>query len=120
MARDAPREPVKVVHARKLIAQHLSNPDLNVRFLARWMACSPDYLSHCFRTATGITLTRYINSRRILQAQTLMQRPSMNIREIAHASGYRDAGYFARIFRQITSRTPKQHRQRLAAFSRRD
>jgi len=102
----------KVLQCRRLVRQHLSDPRLNVQLLAKWIACSPDYLSHCFHTETGITLTRFINSQRIQQAQTLLDSSSMNISEIAHACGYTDAGYFTRLFRRIATTTPVGYRKR--------
>ena len=105
----------KILQCHRLVHQHLSNPELNVRLLAQWIACSPDYLSHCFHTETGITLTRFINSRRIQQAQTLLDSSTLNISEIAHACGYTDAGYFTRLFKRIADTTPLEYRKRRRA-----
>lgn len=104
-------ESFKVAQCRWLVMRHLASPELNVRWLAELLSCSADYLSNRFHRETGITLTRFINTQRIQQAQSLLNESTLNISEISHACGYNDPGYFIRLFRSMIHMTPKRYRE---------
>ena len=106
-------EPFKVAQARQLALRHLADPGLSVCQLGGWVRCTPDYLSHLFHRATGTPLTRFINEQRLDQARHLLEESTLNIKEIASAVGYEDPGYFTRLFRKSTGRTPREHRRQL-------
>jgi len=106
-------ESFKVARARQLASTRLADQDLSVARIAEWLQCNPDYLSHLFHKETGIPLTRYINEQRMTQARTLLESTPMSIKEIALASGYSDAGYFARVFFQTVGTTPTRYRTML-------
>jgi AraC-like DNA-binding protein len=116
----AGHESFKVAQCRGLVMRHLSSPELNVRWLASLLSCSADYLSHLFHRETGVTLTRFINTQRIQQAQALLNESTLNISEISHACGYNDPGYFIRLFRSMVHMTPKRYRESLRWQAPRD
>ena len=107
------QESFKVARARQLATTRLTDQDLSVTRIAEWLQCNPDYLSHLFHKETGIPLNRYINERRMDQAKHLMESTPLSIKQIAHAVGYSDAGYFARVFFQTTGTTPTRYRTQL-------
>lgn len=100
----------KVLRCRELVMTNLTNPDLTVSQLARWIHCAPDYLSHLFATEIGVTLKSYINEQRIRHARDLLVDSPLNVSEVARATGYADPGYFSRVFRRLTGRSPRQYR----------
>ncbi|HZK33970.1 MAG TPA: helix-turn-helix domain-containing protein, partial [Bacillota bacterium] len=54
-----------------------------------------------------------LNDYRIHQAIALMQQqPSMQITEIATTVGFNDPNYFARIFKDLTNKTPTMYREK--------
>lgn len=101
-----------VARAKKLIEINLSNPNLSVRTLSDWLRCSADYLSHLFHKETGETLVRHITRRRIALASGLLGRSGLTVSEVAWACGYDDAGYFSRIFKRVTGKTPGEFTHR--------
>ena len=105
------REHPQISRCRQLVMGNLSDPNLSVRLLARWVKLAPDYLSHLFCGKTGIPLKSYINERRIALARDLLGDRSLNISEIAWASGYSDPGYFARVFKRATGLSPRGFRR---------
>ncbi len=103
--------PLKVVQCRRMVTEHLANPDLNVKWLAKRIVCAPDYLSHIFHEETGDKLTHYINDKRIEFACSLLENSTMNIGQVAYACGYRDPGYMTRQFQRRNGCTPRAYRK---------
>ena len=71
---------------------------------------SPSYLSTLFRKETGITLTEYVNRKRIEHSILLLNTTNMQIQTIAQHCGISDINYFTRIFKKIIGKTPKEYR----------
>ncbi len=105
-------ESYKVTQCRRLVSEHLSNPNLNVIWLAKQISCSPDYLSHIFNKETGRPLTEHINDKRIDFAKELLINSPLNISEIAQACGYHDPGYMTRQFRKRNHESPRNYRNK--------
>jgi AraC-like DNA-binding protein len=91
------------------IANHY-NEDISTSCIAGELNYNPDYLERVFRQRRGYTITRAIHRRRVKDARTLLIQHYMNIEEIAHSCGYRDAGYFRRVFKTMTGMTPHRFR----------
>ncbi|XHR30194.1 MAG: AraC family transcriptional regulator [Chthoniobacteraceae bacterium] len=104
-------EPYKIIHARQLVSEQLSNPALSVAELARQVQCSADYLSQIFRKATGLPLSAYINENRLQRARELLEVSMLNIAEVSQAAGFADPAYFSRIFRRWQGVTPREYRE---------
>ncbi len=103
----------KVFHAKWIVREQFSNTNLSVKTIAERLQCSPDYLSHLFHSATGEKLTRYIQRIRIEGARLALESTPLHISEIAFASGFDDAGYFARVFKKHCGESPLEYRARL-------
>jgi len=104
------KEHDKVTRCKKLIISNLSDNRLNVKKLAEWIGCAPDYLSYLFHKETNIRLIDYINCERVYSAQYLLATTESKIAAVGWACGYRDPAYFARIFKKISKKTPKEYR----------
>jgi len=103
----------KVFQTKWLVREQLSNPNLNVKFIAEQLQCSPDYLSHLFHTQTDEKLVHYIQRMRMEGAMLALESTNLYISEIAWSSGFQDPAYFARVFRKFTSESPQTYRDRL-------
>ncbi|KAF0092952.1 MAG: Transcriptional regulator AraC family [Puniceicoccaceae bacterium 5H] len=101
----------RIFQVKWLVREQLYNPKLNVKFLARKLSCSADYLSHLFHKETGETLIHYINRQRIAGAIDALSDTNLSISEVAWSCGFADAGYFSRIFKRLTGTTPKDYRK---------
>jgi AraC-like DNA-binding protein/ligand-binding sensor protein len=51
---------------------------------------------------------------RVEQAKVLLRNPYLSIQEVADRTGFADASYFARVFREETKATPSLYRKRMA------
>lgn len=72
--------------------------------------------THChmvFKKEKGITIIDYLNNFRIKKAKELLIEGVYSLEEIAEQTGYTSYNYFARVFKKITSYTPKEYRRLL-------
>jgi AraC-like DNA-binding protein len=77
-----------------------------VRRLADVSGVSQAHFARSFKRAFGIPPHRYLLTRRIEQAVTLLRDTGLSITDIAFATGWESLGTFGRIFRDITGRNP--------------
>lgn len=98
----------------RFIETHYKQP-INLSDVAQAAGYSPAYLTNLVQEKTGQTIKRWIIERRMAQARTLLINTTQPIRRIAEASGYTDAGYFSRQFRQIHGTSPQIWRQKSVA-----
>lgn len=94
------------------IELHYKEP-INISEVAAVAGYSPAYLTSLVYAQTGRTVKRLIIERRMVQARFLLANTTYPVREIAEASGYADAGYFSRQFRQIHNISPQAWREKL-------
>jgi AraC-like DNA-binding protein len=106
-------DPGKIFHVKWIVREQFSNTHLSVKVIAERLQCSPDYLSHLFHCATGEKLIHYIQRIRLEGARLALASTPLRISEIAFASGFDDAGYFARVFKKHCGESPLEFRERL-------
>lgn len=86
-----------------------------VKRLAEVSGTSEAHFSRSFKQAFGLPPHRYLLTRRIEQASTLLRDTDFNITEIAFATGWESIGTFGRIFRDITGQSPGEFREQVRA-----
>lgn len=85
--------------------------DLSLKSLAQMLNMNPSYLSTLFKKETGVTLTEYVNRKRVDHAILLLNTTDMQIQNIAIYCGIPDVNYFTKTFKKIVGKTPKEYRQ---------
>ena len=73
--------------------------------------CS-EHISRAFHKYLGMTLTDYINQRRLEQAAALLVRSDLSILEVALNVGFQNASHFYRLFQQHYDQTPLSYRRK--------
>jgi AraC-like DNA-binding protein len=99
----------KISDIARYIGSHISE-DLSLSSLAKIFYISPYYLSRTFKEATGFTLTEYVHTVRIRQAQKLLKESNLSITEISSSVGFDNFSHFGKIFKKFTSRSPREYR----------
>lgn len=87
------------------------NKEITVEQLAALAGLSRYHFSRLFKELTNKTITEYINQIRIEKSEYLLRNTTMNISEIAHASGFNDIYYFSRTFKKNKNISPSQLRK---------
>ena len=92
--------------------------DLTLKTQARFLNVNASYLSTCLRKKRVMTLTDYVNKKRVEHAVFLLNSTSIQIQNIAQYCGIADVNYFTRIFKKYMKKTPKEYRLELAQANR--
>jgi AraC-like DNA-binding protein/ligand-binding sensor protein len=82
------------------------NLPLSVKALSAAAGLSPNHFSALFSQSTGYRFTQYLAEARVDLAKQLLADATIHVNEVARRSGFEDAGYFSRRFRQLTGVTP--------------
>lgn len=94
------------------IAQHLTNPELSHRELAKLADMNASAFSRFFKQSTGRTVSAYISELRIGLACRLLNDSDDAILSICYRSGFANLSNFNRRFRQLRNMTPREYRNR--------
>ena len=78
--------------------------------LAAVSGVSEAHFARSFKTAFGVPPHRYLLTRRIEQATTLLRDTDLGITDIAFATGWESLGTFGRTFHDITGKSPSAMR----------
>ncbi len=103
-------EPAAVARARKFIDQTLADP-LPLSLVARHAGLSESHFCRVFKETTGLTLTDYVNRRRIEWAKKELLKPEVRVSEIAFQIGYQSLSQFNRSFARFTGNSPTNFRR---------
>ena len=96
----------------KIINSQLDDPDLNLNNVALQLNVTPNYLSNRFSRDMKQSFSNYLTSLRIDKAKHLLKSLDLKVYEVACQVGFIDVAYFSRVFKENTSLTPLQYRQK--------
>ena len=84
--------------------------DLSLKAHAKALSVNPSYLSTLFKREMGVTLTEYVNRKRMDNAIFLLNATDMQVQTIAQYCGIPDVNYFTKTFKRMVGKTPKEYR----------
>ena len=85
--------------------------DLSLNALSEEFMLNSSYLSTLFKKETGVTLTNFVNNKRIEHAIYLLNTTQSAIQDIAAQCGINDVNYFTKLFKKLKNMTPTQYRE---------
>lgn len=91
------------------IDSNLQKP-LTIEMLSHQFFLSPSYLCRIFKSATGTTINKYINAKRISRAKILLN-SGHSVSETAELCGFNDYSNFLKTFSKSVGITPKKYAQ---------
>lgn len=86
---------------------------LSLNALAEFLNVNASYLSRLFKNDTGITLTEYVNHKRIEHGIFLLNTTMLQIQTIAQHCGIPDINYFTKLFKKQVHMTPTEYRENI-------
>lgn len=98
------------LRAKDIIDKQFTDPSLEIRIIARQLRVTPNHLSRLFHYNFNIAPNMYLCDRRLIHAEYLLCTTDLSVSEIAFLSGFTDANYFSRCFKQHRGVTPVKFR----------
>lgn len=87
------------------------NEKLSVADLARKSLYQPAYFSTIFKECYGITITQFIQNKRIESACRLLETTNLSVEQIGKQIGYSDDVRFYRYFKKVCGMSPNAYRK---------
>lgn len=92
--------------ARRVIREHLGEPDFDVSALASEMAMSRSSLYRAFDDETDTTPSAHITEVRMERARLLLRNDEGTVTQVAYAVGFDQLSSFSRAFREYAGHPP--------------
>ncbi|MFJ7725172.1 response regulator [Neobacillus sp. NPDC097160] len=97
--------------AKEWIHHNLSE-SITIKKVADQVYLNPTYLCEYFKAQTGETVLNYVTKTRLKKAMELLEKTDLKIYDVSVRVGYQDTKYFGRLFKQWTSQSPSQYREK--------
>lgn len=98
---------------RDFIIAHLSDHELGVGLIARRFLYTPSYVCSVFKRGTGRTVNRFITSKRVELAKSILRKSDELMQDAARMVGYDDPKYFTKVFKKEVGCTPTEYRRKI-------
>jgi len=98
-----------VLELKSYLEEHFRSP-LTVRQVARQMGISQATLHRYARQWLGTGIQPYLRKLRLGEAQRLLRGTRLGVGRVARECGFSSSGYFIRVFKQSTGKTPDRFR----------
>ncbi len=95
---------------KQYVKEHIAEA-ISLKDVAAAMNVSACYLSTVFSRSEEISLTNYINKKKIQKAQQMLAKERLKIYEVSLMLGFESAGYFAKVFKKFAGCTPSQFQE---------
>jgi YesN/AraC family two-component response regulator len=98
----------------ELTNKSFTDPTFSLSALAKELNYSSKYISFFFKKNKGICFGEYLRTLRVKHSVFLMEQGITSVKNIALLSGFSDALYYSKIFKQEIGRSPKEYIESLA------
>ena len=95
---------------------HAAPWQLTLQAISREVHLSGDYVRHLFKSATGVTLRRFLRYVRMNRAAYLLRSTFLSVEEVALRVDYEHTTNFTRDFRSVAGLSPASYRIARSAF----
>ena len=106
-----------ILHLNKVIAEHISDPELDQILLCRELGMSRAALYNKMKAITGGGAKEYITKIRLEKAKSLIETTGLSIVEVSEMTGFTSQSYFSTAFKAYTGMTPSQYKKAVSQTS---
>lgn len=96
----------------RVMNEQIDNPDLNVEMLGQTIGISRVQLHRKLKELIGMTPSDFIRNIRLKRACRLLQKPDVEVTQVAYAVGFSSQPHFSTAFKRFTGYAPSEYRQR--------
>ena len=114
---EANAEPEVVMKAKRFVNAHLEEK-ISLEGVASHVGVSPYYFCKVFKQSAGMTLTEYVNRRRVEWAKRRLLNPQTRVTEVAFDVGFQSISQFNRSFLKYVGESPTRYREHAEAEAR--
>lgn len=93
----------------KYINDHY-NTDITLDIFEKELFLSKSYICRLFSQTVGLSIIEYVQHRRTIEAQKLLEYTNKAIVEVCFECGFNNLPHFYRVFKKISLMSPKQYR----------
>ncbi|MBE6631121.1 MAG: helix-turn-helix transcriptional regulator [Ruminococcaceae bacterium] len=86
--------------AKKYIYKNIRS-SISLAATAEYLGVTPQYLCNVFKKSEGISLIRYVNTVKLKNIKSLMEKENIKLYEAARLYGYSDANYVSNLYKKI-------------------
>ena len=87
--------------------------DISLKLLADNLGVSESYISRLFNKKINMTVSNYINLKRIEKAKELLRNTTLKNYEIAEKVGYKNHIHYNIVFKKLNNCTPSEYRNKI-------
>ena len=95
------------------VEEYLENSEFSNEMFCQMMTMTQSTLYRRLKSLTGLSPNEFIRDVRIKKACMLLQRPGLQVAEIAYAVGFTDPKYFSLIFKKVKGMSPTKYQETL-------
>lgn len=84
--------------------------DISLQDVAAQLHYSDAYFCRFFKQNFDKNFIMYLSELRVEKAKELLEDMTVNVKDISQRVGFRDSGYFTKVFKRVTGVTPSEYR----------
>lgn len=96
-----------ILRVQNYIRSHYMDEDLSVEQISDYMILDASYIRKLFSKYMKCTITDFLVATRMEQARKLLEQGETNITSVSALVGYKDSGYFSKVFKKYYGTAPK-------------
>lgn len=112
------REANRIMERAITYMLHNLDKPIQMATLGTLAGVSMSHFYHLFKLATGCTPNDFLIRARIRRAGELLRETDLSVKEISAVLGYDDPFYFSRVFKSVSSVSPREYRVMTAEAER--
>lgn len=102
----------ELYHNVCIAIRNMHDHKVSLESISAYTHYSASYISHLFKSRSGMTINQYVNALRIDEARAMLDSTDMSIQDIGLTVGFSDANYFSNVFKASVGVSPREYRKR--------
>ena len=98
---------------KEVIEKEITNPNFGVEEFCRVAGMSRAQLYRKLKATVDMSVSEFIRVHRVKLASEFLKNKNLNVTDVCYASGFSDASYFSKSFKDVFKVPPAQYRKQL-------